>query len=302
MYLVMCLKRYVREVALILVDPVHPYKASFTQSQFQITSACCPSPLQAPPQYLPCTVHGVVEECLLNSSFEGLPVPTEVLTNILLHLCIIGEVAVTTAPYSLQHTQCRVYFVPALLRAVAVTAPLRTEQATPSSSTPVQPSTSASPGPLASDNLSSVRQEDPLLILSRSRVLHTTFIPALCRALSESPVYSTSGVYLVHDAAFNQISIRPHKNVQLNVQVFDPHSNILGSHSGIKVEVDLAPQHLEPVIRHLMHAVSLVEQAYGLMEVEWATPCPQRGDSPHPLPVRTLHYSFLYTYNTYFRH
>ena len=230
----------------------------------------------------------MVEECLLHSTFEGLPIPAEILTDILQHLCIIGEVAVTTAPFPLQHTQCRVFLLPALLPNVVLKPHLRTEE----TSQPDRPPASSSRDPLATSTLSSLGQEDPLVILSRSRILLTTFIPALCQSLSKSPIYSSSGVFVVEEAAFNQIIIHPHKNVQLHVQVFEPHSNILGSHSGIKVGMELSPQHLDPVIRHLVHAVSLVEQAYGLVGAEWATPCPQRGDSPHPFKVISSNCTF----------
>ena len=64
------------------------------------------SPHPAPPQYLPNAVNVVIEECLLHLTFEGLPIPTEILTNILQHLCIIGVAAVTTAPFTLQHIHC----------------------------------------------------------------------------------------------------------------------------------------------------------------------------------------------------
>ena len=47
------------------------------------------SPHLAPPQCLPNAVNGVVEECLLHSTFKGLPIPTEILTNILQHLCTL---------------------------------------------------------------------------------------------------------------------------------------------------------------------------------------------------------------------
>ena len=81
-------------------------------------------------------------------------------------------------------------------------------------------------------------------------------------------ILSRSRVFVVEEVAFNQIIIHPHKNVQLHVQVFEPHANVLGSHSGIKVGMELSPQHLDPVIHHLVHAVSLVEQAYGLVGEE----------------------------------
>ena len=68
-------------------------------------------------------------------------------------------------------------------------------------------------------------------------------------------------MFVVEEVAFKQIIIHPHKNVQLHVQVFEPHSNIRGSHSGIKVGMELSPQHLDPVIGHLVYAVSLVEQS-----------------------------------------
>ena len=251
--------------------------------------------IQAPTQYRPSTVNGVVEECLLHSTFEGLPIPAEILTDILQHLCIIGEAAVTTAPFTLQHTHCRVFLLPALLPNVVLKPHLRRDGIAPNGSQPDRPPASSSPDPLTTSTLSSLGQEDPLVILSRSRVLLTTFIPALCQSLSKSPVYSSSGVFVVEEVAFNQIIIQPHKDVQLHVQVFEPHANILGSHSGIKVGMELSHQHLDPVIRHLVHAVSLVEQAYGLVGAEWATPCPQKGDSPHPLKVLSLNCTFLYS-------
>ena len=259
-------------------DMRHGEQCSVVMCKIEVVLSCISPLVQALPQYLPSTAHEVVEECLLLSSLEGLPVPAEVLTDVLQHLCIIGEAALTTAPFPLQHTRCRVFLVPALLPKVTLKATLRTEGTLPHSSTLDRPSTSALPDPFSAGSL-------PLLILSRSRVLLTTFIPALCHSLSTSPFYASSGVFDVHEVAFNQIAINPHQDVQLNVQVFEPHSIILGSHSGIKVEVGLSPQHLEPVVRHLMHAVSMVEEAYGPVGVEWATPCLQGGDSPHPLKV-----------------
>lgn len=255
----------------------------------------CPL-IQAPTQYLNSTVHGVVEECLLRSTFEDLPIPADILTDILQHLCIIGEAAVTTAPFTLQHTHCRVFLLPALLPNVVLKPHPRTEGTAPNGSQPDRPPASSLPDPLTTSTLSSLGQEHPLVILSRSRVLLKTFIPGLCQSLSTSPIYSSSGVFVVEEVAFNQIIIHPHKNVQLHVQVFEPHSNILGSYSGIKVGLELSPQHLDPVIRHLVHAVSLVEQAYGYVGAEWATLCPQKGDSPHPLKVLYLNCTFLYSY------
>ena len=146
---------------------------------------CLPDlfPHQGPPQYLTSAVNGVIEECLLHATFEGLPIP-EILTDILQHLCIIGEAAVTTAPFPLQHTHCRVFLLPELLPNVVPKPHLRTEGTAPNGS---------------------------------------------------------QGVFVVEEVAFNQIIIHPHKNVQLHVQVFEPHSNILGSHSGIKVGMELSP-------------------------------------------------------------
>ena len=237
---------------------------------------------QAPAKHLPCTANGIVEECLLHSSFEGLSVPADTLTDVLEHLCIIGETALTTTSLPLLHAQCRVFIVPALLPAVSLMAPMRAEE--PALHRPSSPFLT---DPLAASSISLQLPREAILILSRSRVLLTTFIPALCHSLSKSPIFASSGVFVIHEAAFDQIIINPHEDVQLNVQVFEPHSDILGAYSGIKVDVGLPDQHLESVLRHLMHAVSLVEEAYGPVGAEWATPCLQGREPPHPLKVPT---------------
>ena len=85
------------------------------------------SPHPAPPQYLPNAVNVVIEECLLHSTFKSLPIPTEILTNILQHLCIIGVAAVTTAPFTLHHIHCHVILLPALLPNIVPKPYLRTE-------------------------------------------------------------------------------------------------------------------------------------------------------------------------------
>ena len=106
------------------------------------------SPYPAPSQYLPNAVNGVIEECLLHLTFEGLSVAAEILTDILQHLCIIGEAAVTTAPFTLQHTHCCMFLIPALLPNVVPKSHLRTEGTAPNGSQPDQPPTSSSPDPL----------------------------------------------------------------------------------------------------------------------------------------------------------
>ena len=131
------------------------WNSHIASSEFEM---CLPdlSPRPAPPHYLTSTVHGVVEECLLHSTFEGLPITAEILTDIIQHLCIIGEAAVTIAPFILQHTHCCMFLLPALLRNVVLKPHLRTEGTAPNGSQRNRPPASSSTDPLTTSTLSSL--------------------------------------------------------------------------------------------------------------------------------------------------
>ena len=81
-----------------------------------------------------------------------------------------GEAAVTTAPFTLQHTHCCVLPLLALLPNVVSKLHQKTEGTAPNGSQPDRPPASSSTDPLTTSTLSSLGQEDPLVILSRSRV------------------------------------------------------------------------------------------------------------------------------------
>ena len=77
------------EYSLYIVFNNPAYFVEYSHIAFSEFAICLPnlSPYSDPPRYLPRTVKGVIEECL-HSTFEGLPIPTEFLTDILQHLCI----------------------------------------------------------------------------------------------------------------------------------------------------------------------------------------------------------------------
>ena len=95
----------------------------------------------------------MVEECLLHSTFEGLLIPAEILNDILQHLCIIGEAAVTTAPLTVQHTHCCMFLLSALLPNVVLKPHLRRDGTAPNGSQPNGPPVLSSPDPLTTSTL-----------------------------------------------------------------------------------------------------------------------------------------------------